>query len=82
VTWHFPLLFERGSNGAQVPLNCSIINNFMIYQDRLETNLLQLFAHTENSERFSTLSVIIFKVHIIAERVIAKRMTIMGALLH
>jgi len=23
-----------------------IISNFMIYQDRLETNLLQLFAHT------------------------------------
>jgi len=28
----------------------SIIGNFMVYQDRLETNLLQLFRHPENSE--------------------------------
>ena len=27
-------------------LHTSIINNFMIYQDQFETNLLQLFAHT------------------------------------
>jgi len=32
----------------------------MIYQDRLETNLLQLFAHAQNSEWFSIISVIIF----------------------
>jgi len=25
----------------------------MIYQDRLEINLLQIFAHTQNSEWFS-----------------------------
>ena len=31
---------------AKVPLHKSIISNFMIYQDRLETNLLQLSAHT------------------------------------
>jgi len=30
----------------------------MIYQSRLETNLLQLFAHSENWEWFSVLSVI------------------------
>jgi len=42
-----PLTFERGDNGAQVTLHKNIIpvSNFMIYQDRLETNLLQLFAH-------------------------------------
>jgi len=26
-----------------------IIGNFMVYKDRLETNLLQLFAHPQNS---------------------------------
>jgi len=41
----------------------------MFYQDRLvETNLLQLFAHPENSERFSIISVIMFEVHIIDEQ--------------
>jgi len=25
----------------------------MVYKDRFETNLVQLFANTENSERFS-----------------------------
>jgi len=28
----------------------SITGNFMVYQDRLETNSLQLFRHPENSE--------------------------------
>ena len=28
----------------------SITGNFLVYQDRLETNLLQLFAHPRNSE--------------------------------
>jgi len=41
-----PLTFERGATGTQVPLHNSIINNFMIYQDRLETNLLQLYPPT------------------------------------
>jgi len=27
-----------------------IMDNFMVYQDRLETNLLQLFRHPENAE--------------------------------
>jgi len=30
-----------------------IIYNFVLYQDRLETNLLQLFRHPEYSEWFS-----------------------------
>jgi len=38
----------------------SSIGNFMVYQDRLETNLLQLFRHSENSEWFFIISVIIF----------------------
>jgi len=41
-----PCLLRGRVMGAQVPLRNSIISNFMIYQDRLETNLLQLFAHT------------------------------------
>ena len=38
------------------------MGNFMVYQDRLEINLLQLFGHPENSEWFSIISVIIFEV--------------------
>jgi len=41
-----PLPFEKGATGAQMPLHSSIISNFMNYQDQVETNLLQLFAHT------------------------------------
>jgi len=40
----------------------------MVYQDPLDTNLLQLFAHPENSECFSVISVIIFEVNIAAEQ--------------
>jgi len=40
----------------------------MAYQDRIETNLLQLFAHPETSEWFSIISGIIFEVNIVAER--------------
>jgi len=40
----------------------------MVYQDRLETNLLQLFAQQENWEWFSTISVIVFEVNIFAEQ--------------
>jgi len=45
-----------------------IVGNFMVYQDRLETNLLQLFAQQENSEWFSIISAIVFEVNIVAER--------------
>jgi len=33
-----------------------IRGNFMVYQDQLETNLLQLFRHPENSECFSIIA--------------------------
>jgi len=36
----------------------------MVYRYRIETNLLQLFAHPKNSEGFS---VIIFEVNIVAK---------------
>jgi len=48
----------------------------MIDQDRFETNLLQLFVHTQNSQGFSQISVINFEVNIVAEHDNAKRMTI------
>jgi len=40
----------------------------MTYQDRIETNLLQLFAHLESSEWFSIISGIIFEVKIVDEQ--------------
>jgi len=51
---HCPLCsFKRGATGADVPFHNSIIGNFIVYEDRLEINLLQLFPHPENSESFS-----------------------------
>jgi len=38
----------------------------MVYQDRLKTNLLQLFAQPENSECFFIISAIIFEINIVA----------------
>ena len=46
----------------------SITGNFVVYQDRLETYSLQLFEHPENSEWFSTISVIIFEVNTVDEQ--------------
>jgi len=40
----------------------------MVYQDRIETNLLQLFAQQENSEWFSVISVIILKSILLLNR--------------
>jgi len=40
----------------------------MVYQDRIETNLLQLFEHPEISEWFSIISVIIFEINIVADQ--------------
>jgi len=40
----------------------------MVYQDQLETNLLQLFGHPESSEWFSIISVIIFEVSVVDEQ--------------
>jgi len=38
----------------------NILGNFMVYQEWFETKLLRLFAHPENSEWFSIISVIVF----------------------
>jgi len=40
----------------------------MVYQDRPETNLVQLFAHPQNSEWFSIISAINFEVSIATEQ--------------
>jgi len=40
----------------------------MVYQDRLETNLLLLFAHPENSKCFFIISVSIFEVTAVDEQ--------------
>jgi len=48
---HFLLCpFKRGATGAEVPFHNSIIGNFMVKQDGLEINLLQLFGHPDTSE--------------------------------
>ena len=50
----FPLcLFIKGATGETMPFYEDIIGNFMVYQDRTETYLLQLFAHRETSDWFS-----------------------------
>jgi len=46
----------------------SVIGNFMVYQDGIETYLLQVFAHPETSHWFSIISGIIFEVNIVAEQ--------------
>jgi len=68
IAWALPpLTFQKGVTGAVVPFHNSIIGNFMVYQARIETNFLQLFAHPENSEGFSIISLIIFEANIVAK---------------
>jgi len=71
-----PCPFTKGARGAAVPFDENVIGNFMVYQDRIETNLLQPFAHPETSERFSIISGIIFEVNIVAEQKEALLVTI------
>jgi len=40
----------------------------MVYQDRLETMLLQLYAHSQHSEWVSMISVDIFGVNLLMEQ--------------
>ena len=48
-----------------MPFYEDIISNFMVYQDRTETYLLQLFAHPETSDWFSIIYGIISEVNIV-----------------
>jgi len=54
--------------GTDVPFYDSIIGNFIVYQDRIETDLLKLCVHPKNSEWFSVISIVIFEVNIVAEQ--------------
>jgi len=63
-----PLLFIKGATEETVSFYEDIIGNFMVYQDRTETYLLQLFTHPESSEWFSIISGIIFEVNMVAEQ--------------
>ena len=62
------LPFGKGTNGADVYFHNSIIGIFVVYQNQIETDLLKLCAHLENSEWFSVISVVIFEVEIVAEQ--------------
>jgi len=53
---------------VEVTVHNSIICNFIVDRDRLLTNLLQLFAHSQDSEWFSTIFAIIFEDDIVAEQ--------------
>jgi len=48
----------------------------VVYQDRLETNLLQLFRHPETSDWFPIISVITFETNIVVEQKQAELVTI------
>jgi len=63
-----PLTFQKGVNRGNGAFWISLSHKFMVHQDRIETNLLQLFVHPENLECFSIISVIIFDVNIVAEQ--------------
>jgi len=73
---HDPCPFIKRTTGAEVPFYESIIGNFMVCQDLIETNLLQLFEHPEASEWFSIISGIIFEVSIVSEQKKAYLVTI------
>ena len=44
-----PCPFTRRASGTEVAFYKSIIGKSMVYQDRLETDLMQLLAHQETS---------------------------------
>jgi len=53
---------------VEVTVHNSIIGNFIDGRDRFLTNLLQLFTHSQDSEQFSTIFVIIFEDNIVTEQ--------------
>jgi len=62
------LLFQNGATGLEASLHKIVMGNFIVCQDRIKRNLLQLFAHPGHSEWCSIVSVIIFAVDIVGER--------------
>jgi len=63
-----PCPFKRGATVAGCLFHSIIMGDVMFYQDRTEINLLQPFAHPENSDWFSIISVIISEVSAAAEQ--------------
>jgi len=57
-----------GATWTELPFYKSIIDNFMVYQDRIETNLLQAFAHLQTSEWFSIILVLIWRSTLLLNR--------------
>jgi len=57
---------KRGATVVEEPFYDRIVGNFTVYQDRIETNLLLLFAQPYNSEWFSITFAIIFEVIVVA----------------
>jgi len=71
-----PCPYIKGATGALVPFHNSIIRHFIVYKDLVETNLLQLFAHPEDSKWFSIIFVIIFEISIVTEQKQSQSITI------
>jgi len=63
-----PCPFKRGETVEELSFHNSIIGNFIVYRDRIETTLLQLFALPWKSEWSSIIYVIMFEVDIVAEQ--------------
>jgi len=64
-----PALLKWGQRGRMCLFSQQYhTGSFMVCQNHLKTNLLQLFAQSEVSECFSIFSVIVFEVNIIAEK--------------
>jgi len=73
---HCPFPFIRGTTGAEMPFHRSVIGNFMVYQDRLETFIAAIRTARNLRVVFYNLSVIIFEVNIVAEHKQALLITI------
>jgi len=58
-----PDLSQGGNVGGS-----AVLYNFMVYQDTIEINLLQLLAHTETSECFFIYSGFSFELNIVGEK--------------
>jgi len=60
--------FERRAMGTDVPFYSGIVGDFIVYRDRIETDLLKLCTHPENSEWFSVIFFIIFRSTLLLNR--------------
>jgi len=65
-----------GVTGAEVPFYRSIISNFMVYQDRLDTFMTAIPISRNFRVIFYNLSEIVFEVNIVAKQKQALLVTI------